>query len=66
MSTKLSIVEQIDVWQKRKKVSNQEMAVLLGITSQNYIRRKRLNSFTSAELEIIADHLGLSIEFASY
>ena len=64
MSTKLTIVEQLDIWQKRMKVSNNEMASILGVTSQNYLRRKRLNSFTSAELELIVDRLGLVIEFA--
>ena len=63
MPYKLTIVEQIDLWQKRKGVPTEEMASILGVTPQNYLRRKRQNSFSSSELEKIADYLGFSIEF---
>lgn len=63
MAYKLSIVEQIEILQKRKSVSNDELAKLLHVTPQNILRRKRLNSFSSSELELIAEHLGFSIEF---
>ena len=63
MPYNLSIVEQIDLWQKRQGKTTDEMASLLGVSPQNYLRRKRLNSFSSAELEKIADFLGFTIEF---
>ena len=63
MPYKLSIVEQIEIWQKRKGKTTEDMASLLGISPQNYLRRKRLNSFSSAEIEKIAEDLGFAIEF---
>ena len=63
MPYKLSIIEQLELWQKRKGASTEDMAKVIGVTPQNYLRRKRLNSFTSAELEKIAEFLGFVIEF---
>lgn len=65
MPYNLSIVEQIELWQKRKGKSTEDMASLLGVSPQNYLRRKRLNSFSSAEIEKIAKYLEFTIEFVS-
>lgn len=65
MPYNLTIVEQIDLWQKRKGVPTEKLASLLGVTPQNYLRRKRQNSFTSSELEKIAEFLGFTIEFVA-
>lgn len=65
MDVKLTIPEQIIILQKRRGISREEMASALGISLQGYSRRLRGNSFSSAELEKIADILGCTIEFRS-
>lgn len=65
MQVKLTIPEQIMILQKRKNMSSDDMAAILGVAKQNYLRRLRLNNFTSAELEKIAEVFECSIQFSS-
>lgn len=62
MAINLTIVEQIKILQDRNNVSTKTMAEIIGVTPQNYSRRIRLNSFSSEELEKIADFFQYSIE----
>ena len=65
MQVKLTIPEQIMILQKRKGMTSEDMAAILGVTAQNYLRRLRLNSFSSAELEKIAEVFECNIQFSS-
>ena len=58
MDLNLTIIEQIKIWQNRKGATTEELAAVIGVSSQNYSRRQRLNSFSSEELEKIAEYLG--------
>ena len=64
MSYNLSIVEQIEYWQNKNGVTTEALAALLNVSYQSFMRRKRLNSFTSAELEKIAEYFNLTIDFS--
>ena len=63
MDVKLTISEQIIILQKRRGLSREDMAAALGISLQGYSRRLRGNSFSSAELERVAEVLECTIEF---
>ena len=63
MDVKLTIPEQIIILQKRRGLSREEMASALGVSLQGYSRRLRGNSFSSDELEKIAEILNCTIEF---
>ena len=62
MTIDLTIVEQIKILQKRNNITSEKMAEVIGVTSQNYLRRLRLNSFTSEEIEKIAVFFNCSVE----
>lgn len=62
MKMQLNIPEQLIILQRRNDKTTEELAAVIGVTSQNYNRRLRLNSFTSQELEKLAEYLKCTVE----
>ncbi len=58
----MTISEQIKVLCVRKKISLAELARRLGTTPQNFNAKLKRESFTVAELESIADAVGVKFE----
>lgn len=59
----LALKETIKTISKDKKVTQLEMAEILGISKQNFSNKIQRNTFSPEELVKIADSLGMEIAF---
>lgn len=59
----LALKETIKTISKDKKVTQLEMAEMLGISKQNFSNKMQRNTFSPDELAKIADKLGMELAF---
>lgn len=59
----LALKETFKVISKSKKVTQLEMAEILGISKQNFSNKVQRNTFSPDELAKIADKLGMELVF---
>lgn len=55
----MAFTEEIKVWLIRKNVSHSELAMRLGISSQNLSNKMKRDDFKISEIKEIADALGM-------
>lgn len=59
----LALKETFKILSKNKKVTQLEMAEILGISKQNFSNKVQRNTFSPDELAKIADRLGMELAF---
>ena len=59
----LALKDTIKAISKAKKVTQLEMAEILGISKQNFSNKMQRNTFSPDELATIADNIGMELTF---
>lgn len=59
----LALKDTIKAISKAKKVTQLEMAEILGISKQNFSNKMQRNTFSPDELATIADNIGMELAF---